>query len=135
MQTVNRRISKRVYPPKECLQCKLSFKPSDARQIFCSAQHRIDYNNDQRKIKTAPLDLLNKVLVKNERILTKAFDSLALLQEQSLGIDILKYEGFDFYVYSSMEILKSNQKRIYWNLGYGITSDDDVKKTFNILKK
>lgn len=130
----NKRISKRIYPSTECRQCKRPFNPSDARQLFCSAQHRIDYNNDQRKIKSAPLDLLNKELWKNERILKKIFESLKQNKQESFGIDLLKYEGYNFNVSRLVNINKTSQNKIYWSLSYGMEIDDENKKTFKIHK-
>ena len=59
-----KRISKRQYPPKTCKQCGEPFIPTDARTVYCRDQHRIDFNNDKRKTKTAELTNLNKILLK-----------------------------------------------------------------------
>ena len=46
-----KRISNRTYPPKLCKKkdCNIEFIPTDGRQVYCNAQHRIDSNNDKRK--------------------------------------------------------------------------------------
>ena len=46
------RFSNRTYPPKLCKKqdCNTEFVPTDGRQVYCNAQHRIDSNNDKRKV-------------------------------------------------------------------------------------
>jgi hypothetical protein len=49
---VKKRISNRTYPSKLCKKegCYTEFIPTDGRQVYCCSQHRIDSNNDKRKI-------------------------------------------------------------------------------------
>ena len=51
-KTSRQRVSNRTYPPKLCKKpdCNFEFIPTDGRQVYCNAQHRIDSNNDKRKI-------------------------------------------------------------------------------------
>ena len=46
---IKRRISNRTYPSRYCIKpdCNKAFVPNDARQKYCSQQHRIDSNNDK----------------------------------------------------------------------------------------
>ena len=57
-----KRISKRRYPQRICRKsdCKILFTPSDARQIYCDPQHRIDHNNDLRKFNNEPDNIFIK---------------------------------------------------------------------------
>ncbi|WP_233420084.1 hypothetical protein [Sphingomonas paucimobilis] len=33
------------YPPRQCPECMAHFKPQDQRQLFCSTEHRVAWNN------------------------------------------------------------------------------------------
>ncbi|MEY3500197.1 MAG: hypothetical protein RL308_1866 [Bacteroidota bacterium] len=50
---LKKRTSNRYYPIRTCKKpdCNEGFIPTDARQIYCSEQQRIDFNNDRRKLK------------------------------------------------------------------------------------
>jgi hypothetical protein len=50
---LKKRTSNRRYPIRTCKKpdCNEGFIPTDARQVYCSEQHRIDFNNDRRKLK------------------------------------------------------------------------------------
>ena len=70
---IKRRESNRRYPLRKCKKpdCQEYFVPSDSRQIYCCEQHRIDFNNDNRKQKEAITILFLKIVKSNEAILKK----------------------------------------------------------------
>lgn len=133
--TTPKRISNRKYPPKDCRECGESFIPTDARQDFCIPQHRIDYHNDLRKAKAAPVKSLTDGLLQNEKILKKVFKSLSSYQQATVHIDLLKYEKFDFNISSSIDRNEKNGAITQWSFSYGIEGYDADKTTFIIRKK
>lgn len=134
MAKPNKRISKRVYPPQKCKQCNAEFVPHDAREIYCCEQHRIDYNNDQRRIKCAPLKELNTKMVKNEKILKKFYDALQSHKQELLFIDFLILDKYDFNVPCETSISKVGNK-IEWQLSYGLEGVNQKSKLFKIHKR
>jgi len=134
MKESNKRISKRVYPNRECKQCGEEFPPNDARQVYCCRQHGIDYNNDLRRIKDAPLKDLNKKMVLNEKILRKFYTALQDLKQEMLSLDYLILDKYDFDVPCETSISKAGNK-IEWQLSYGLEGVDQKKKLFKIHKR
>ena len=67
------RVSNRRYPLLMCKKpdCRESFVPTDARQIYCCEQHRVDFNNDKRKQKEAINIFFLKKVKSNRDILRK----------------------------------------------------------------
>ena len=131
----NKRFSNRTYPERICLQCSELFIPTDARQLFCCTQHRIDYNNDRRKIKDAPMRAISDELKKNDAVLKKASGSLERLRQKSVSKDLLQYDGYDFKVSSSVSINNETGKKVYWNIIYGIEGLDAKMNSFIIHKR
>lgn len=131
------RESKRRYPPKICKKsgCGKEFIPSDARQDYCCEQHRIDHNNDLRKVKQARLVEFNLKLLKNEAVLEKAYQSVERYNLEAINMDVLLNDGFDPEVLNGIEINESTGNQIYWSLDYGIEGYDKSLKTFKIRKK
>ncbi|MBK7307765.1 MAG: hypothetical protein IPN43_11395 [Chitinophagaceae bacterium] len=130
----NKRISKRVYPKRNCKQCDCEFEPHDAREVYCCEQHRIDYNNDLRRLKDAPLKDLNGRIVNNEKILKKFYETLIGLNQESLSIDFLILDKYDFNVPCETSINKVGNK-IEWQLSYGLEGVDEKKRLFKIHKR
>jgi len=134
MKESNKRISKRVYPNRECKQCGEEFTPHDARQVYCHRQHGIDWNNDQRPIKNAPLKELNTKLIANEKILKKFYTALQDLKQESLSLDFLIIDKYDFNVPCETSISKAGNK-IEWQLSYGLEGVDQKRRLFIIHKR
>ena len=134
MKKLNKRVSKRVYPKRACKQCSSEFVPNDARQRYCCEQHRIDYNNDLRRIKDAPLKELTAKMVNNEKILKKFYELLQKHEQEVLGIDFLILDNFEFNVASEVSINKNGNK-IEWQFSYGLEGEDPNRRLFKIHKR
>ncbi len=134
MEKRSKRISKRVYPKRKCKQCTSEFVPHDAREVYCCEQHRIDYNNDLRRLKDAPLKDLNAKMVNNEKILKKFYEVLQGLKQELLSIDFLILDKYDFNVPCETSINKVGNK-IEWLLSYGLEGVDQKKRLFKIHKR
>ena len=131
----NKRLSNRIYHERICLHCCENFIPTDFRQHFCCPQHRIDYNNDRRKIKDAPMRAINDEQKKNDAVLKKASESLERLRQKSVSKDLLQYDGYDFKVFSSVSVNNETGKKVYWNIIYGIEGLDAKMNSFIIHKR
>jgi len=129
------RNSKRRYPPKKCKQCTEWFTPTDARQEYCCPQHRIDFNNDQRRIREAPVRSIADNLKKNELVLIKAADVLSRLNQCIISMDMLLLAGYDTVVFSSSSVNTKTGNKVFWNINYGIEGCDWINKGFIIHKK
>lgn len=134
MENTRKRISKRVYKERICKQCFEEFIPDDARKVFCCEQHRIDYNNDQRRIRFAPLKDLNVRIVNNEKVLKKFYMVLQDHKQDLLCIDFLLLDKYDLTVPCETSISESGNK-IEWQLSYGIEGIDQKRKLFKIHKR
>ncbi len=132
---MKKRNSKRIYPAKKCPQCIKLFTPNDARQVYCCSQHRIDFNNDQRRIREAPVRSIADKLKKNEQVLIKATDSLSRQGQHIISLDMLLYDGYDIMVFSSSSINKKTGKKILWNISYGIEGCDEINTGCIIHKR
>lgn len=131
---VFRRPSNRIYAPRKCKKtdCSVTFAPTNKRQVFCTVQHRIDYNNDLRDLKAQPLKILGKKLSHNKEVLKKIHDSLAANSKTSFSIQLLQYELYNFGIYTDMAVNQKTGKQIEWVYNYGIEGKDEDKKTLNI---
>lgn len=134
MEKQNKRISKRVYPKRNCIQCTSEFIPHDAREIYCCEQHRVDYNNDKSKTKNARLKDLNAKMINNEKILKKFYEALQDQKQELLTLDILILDGYDLNVPSELSISNSGNK-IEWQLSFGLEGVDKPKRLFKINKR
>jgi hypothetical protein len=131
---VNRRISNREYPERICPQSGKAFIPTDARQKFFNEQYRIDYHNDQRKLKRQEVDDFAKRLIYNDRTLKKISESFNRIGKQQVSEDLLLYEGFDRNVFSYVTTNKETGENIFWSVSYGISCTDIKNKYFKIFK-
>ena len=116
--------SKRTYPKRKCPFCKELFVPTDSRQIYCSQQHQINFNNDRQKRKEAPIRELNKLLKQNAAILKKLKERQKQLLWANVPMHFLEYEGFQREVFDEMNYNKESNQPIYWSLDYGLESLD-----------
>jgi len=99
------RFSNRTYPPKLCRkqECYMEFIPTDGRQVYCSAQHRIDSNNDKRKVvEKIESDFTNRAK-SNEKILIKIVDSPYYIKNGFTHFIFLEHEGYDFGTFHFIE--------------------------------
>lgn len=117
-----KRISKRVYPAKECANplCKIGFNATDKKQKYHCAQCRIDHNNDKRKIKNQFTDRIIKLLKENEAILKKIHKKISELPCKTVNRSLLIYEDFHFGISTDIEINLNTAREIEWNFHYGM---------------
>jgi hypothetical protein len=112
----------------------LEFIPTDARQIYCSGQHRIDNNNDKRKIVDSIEKDFNKTAKNNRRILIKIVNCEEYKSYGFIQYSILKYEGYDFGVFHNAKIEKKTNREVKFCYGYGILLIDSEKRNYKIYK-
>lgn len=128
----------RVHEPKQCKHCGILFIPKRADQLFCIRQHRIDFNNDKRREKNAPLKLLNTIYLKNEAILQKMYESLKYMKcKLEVSKWLLTYEKFNFQNYVEQSINEVTKRLVYWQFKFGIEplSSNGTEEVFQIHKR
>jgi hypothetical protein len=136
MNQLKTRISNRRYPIRKCKKtdCKDEFIPTDARQVYCCEQHRVDHNNDKRKLKQSiDLDFLKSVK-KNRAILHKIVSSDFYKKNRFVHKSLLEYEGYDFKKYHQIIINKRTQKEVQICYDYGVELLDSINQNFSIKK-
>jgi len=130
-----KRISNRTYPPKLCKKkdCNMEFIPTDGRQVYCNAQHRIDSNNDKRKAIDVIESDFNKTARNNKRILIKISKSLTFQVNGKVNASVLEYEGYDHSVYH--QSIKDNitKREVKFCFNYGLTLTESDQHFFNII--
>jgi len=133
-QTLNKRISNRRYPLRKCKKpdCQEYFEPSDSRQIYCCEQHRIDFNNDKRKLKEAiNISFLKKV--KNNRAILKKIKTSAFYKEHGYATKfLLDYEGYYFDTYHAIMINEKTGREVYVCYEYAFELIDAKEELFTI---
>ena len=131
------RISNRRYAPRNCQKadCDIEFIPTDSRQLYCCEQHRIDYNNDKRKVvDKMERDFTNQVK-KNKEILVKIYTSNEYKSKGSIHLSVLNYEGYDFNFFHSTLIENNTKRELKVCYDYGIMLADSEKQLYKILNK
>lgn len=134
--TLNKRVSNRRYPIRKCKKpdCQEDFVPSDSRQIYCCEQHRIDFNNDKRKLKDAiTIIFLNKIK-NNEAILKKIEKSEHYKKINGVHKPLLDYEEYDFKYYHEIIINEKTGNEAHVCFGYSIELVHPEKQFFVIKK-
>ncbi len=136
MKKINKRISNRVYKEIICLQSGEKFIPTDARQKFKNAQYRIDFHNDQRKIKNAPLKKLNDRVLRNEELLEKIFTLVEnKIIAQPFNKTLLQYDRYDFEISHERGINPETKREIEWFFYHGLEVADPKLQTFIVHKR
>ena len=125
-----KRISKRVYPERICPQTGKVFIPTDARQKYLNPQERINYNNDQRRLKDIDLKDFNARLLQNKRGLARIYQSLVRQGQVYCSYDLLLYENVDLKVFRYQTKDEKTDKNILWSLNYGV----EYEPTRNLYK-
>ena len=119
-----RRISKREYPKRICLQSGIEFIPTDARQKFLNPQMRIDYNNDRAKAKLKSDKQLLTGVKKNYQIMIKIRESSLYKRYGKVPKTLLDYEGFDLSQYHKKVINSSSKREVLVCYDLGIECID-----------
>ncbi len=132
----NKRISKRQYPEAICKQCNHPFTPTDARQKYCTPQHRIDYHNDKRKVEDKPYKEFNSIFKKNYTILIEIFNSTQYQKNEAVHENLLLQLGYRFDHNHTTNISHLNGKIIFFTFDYGLEFiGDENNKIYKIHKQ
>lgn len=137
MKKINqKRYSNRTYPPKLCKKpdCHLEFIPTDGRQIYCNAQHRIDTNNDKRKIIDEIESDFNKKAKNNKKVLMKIEKSTPYIKSGAVNKSLLEYESYDFSIYHRKRIEKNIGREVLICYDYGLMLLDALNENYKIIK-
>lgn len=135
--SINKRFSNRTYPRKLCKKpdCNLEFVPTDGRQVYCSSQHRIDSNNDKRKV----IDKIESDFIlrakSNEKILIKIIGSPFYIKNGFTHSIFLEHEGYDFETFHFIEYDEETNREIQFCYKHGIFLIDAERKYFKIIIK
>jgi hypothetical protein len=131
---LKKRISNRQYPVRRCkkIDCKMEYIPSDNRQVYCCDQHRIDSNNDKRKIKILIEIVFSKIVKKNRDILIKIYSSAFYKDNNYVHKTLLDYEDYDFNVNHRIIINKQTGREVHICYDYGLELLDSEKQIFSI---
>jgi hypothetical protein len=132
-----RRISNRTYPSRNCIKpdCNMAFIPNDARKKYCSEQHRIDTNNDKRKVIDKIESNFTTRAKSNEKILIKIVDSPYYIKNGFTHFIFLEHEGYDFETFHFIEYDEDTNREIQFCYKHGIILIDTEKKHFKIIIK
>ena len=133
---IKKRVSNRRYPERICKKpdCQEGFVPSDARQIYCCEQHRVDFNNDKRKLKEAITVLFLKKVKSNEAILEKVKMSDHYIKQKGVHKRLLEYERYDFNYYHQKKINKKTGCEAHVCFDYILELVDSETQFFIITK-
>lgn len=128
------RVSNRTYPPKLCKKqdCDLVFIPIDGRQVYCCSQHRIDFNNDKRKVVNKFDNEFQKKVKKNRIILKKIHESDYYKLKGLATKELLNYEGYEFPIYHKKEREKETHREILVCYEYGLMLGQASKELYKI---
>jgi hypothetical protein len=131
---LKKRTSNRCYPIRKCKKpdCQREFIPSDGRQIYCCEQHRIDFNNDRRKLKESIDIAFSKSVKKNRAILFKIASTDFYKKNSYVHLSLLEYEGYDFDYYHQKIINKDTENDVFVCYNYGLELIDPIKRNFSI---
>lgn len=131
---LKKRTSNRRYPIRKCKKpdCQGEFIPSDARQIYCCEQHRVDFNNDRRKLKELIDTAFLKIVKKNRAILIKIESNDFYKKNSYVHMSLLEYEGFDFKRYHQKVINPTTKNDIHICYDYGLEFIEPTKGNFSI---
>jgi len=135
-KTNQQRVSNRTYPPKLCKKedCYLEFIPTDGRQVYCDAQHRIDSNNDKRKILDKHESSFNKSARKNLQVLIKIYNSIEYIDSGKVDESLLSYEGYNLSIYHRAQIDLDTGREVKFCFDYGLMLIDSKNRYYKIIK-
>jgi hypothetical protein len=134
---LTRSASNRTYPPRKCLKedCDEFFIPTRKNQVYCTRQHQIDQNNDNRAIKEAPGKRLEAIYQKNQAILKKLVEASIRLKMLNISLDYMQIEGFDFEHYTDKTRNVKTNNIIIWNYQYGYEPINKEYKLITVHKR
>ena len=128
------RVSNRRYPLLMCKKpdCRESFVPTDARQIYCCEQHRVDFNNDKRKQKEA-INIFFLKKVKSNRDILRKIQSCAFYKKHGYASKfLLDYEDYDFNFFHTTMINEKTGREVKVCYDYTLELIDSNEEYFII---
>jgi hypothetical protein len=134
--SIKQRFSNRTYPQKLCKKpdCNTEFVPTDGRQVYCSSQHRIDSNNDKRKVIDKIESDFKKKAKKNKHIMIKISESAYYIKSGFVNKTLLIYEGFEFPIYHRKQIDSETNREVQICYDYGLVLIDGENDNYKIEK-
>jgi IMP cyclohydrolase len=132
--TIKKRVSNRRYPERICKKpdCQENFVPSDARKIYCCDQHRVDFNNDKRKLKESFTVCFLKNVKTNRNILEKVKKSSYYKEKGYVSKQFLDYEEYDYKTYLQVIINKKTGREVHVCYDYTLELIDPISQYFLI---
>jgi len=132
-----KRMSNRVYPRRFCkkLDCSELFVPTDNRQLYCCAQHRIDHNNDKRKDIDTFQHKFNKQIKHNKKVLLKIYNSTFYKRQDNVDESLLEYENYNFSTYHEKLFDEHYEREVMFCFDFGIMLIDSTYKKYKIFKR
>ncbi len=130
-----KRISNRTYPSKLCKKegCKTEFIPTDGRQVYCCSQHRIDSNNDKRKvINKFESEFINSAR-NNKKTLIFLSEKESYLNSGTVSASLLELFDYDHSIHHRIVVDEKTKREIKFCFNYGLTPVDSEKKLFKIV--
>ena len=112
---LKKRVSNRRYPLRKCKKpdCQVNYVPTDARQIYCCEQHRVDFNNDKRKLKES-INIVFTKKGKSNRDILKKIQSCAYYKKHGHATKfLLDHEDYDFNFFHQMFINEKTKREVY----------------------
>jgi predicted nucleic acid-binding Zn ribbon protein len=112
--------SQRRYPPEICFNpdCSEQFIPHDRRQMFCSDQCRINYNNDKRRQQNEERFFRESELRRIDQTLETLLDS-KFFKDNEIKEEILDGFGIDRTI-GTLEMNLLSKNPIRWYHAFGI---------------
>jgi hypothetical protein len=112
----------------------MEFIPTDGRQVYCSYQHRIDINNDKRKVIYKIESDFKKKAKKNKHIMIKISESAYYIKSGFVNKTLLIYEGFEFPIYHRKQIDSETNREVQICYDYGLVLIDGENDNYKIEK-
>ena len=122
--------SNRIYPAQTCPSCEEKFNPHRSNQIYCSDQCRINYHNDQRKLKNEGRFSFEMILRHNDTTLESLYDS-DFYQAELIQESVLLGCGIDLSA-CALEKNLDTGRPVRWFHAYGLELVDKVNKLYTI---
>lgn len=102
--------------------------------MYCNAQHRIDSNNDKRKVIDELEREFNKKAKNNKQALMKIEKSVYYIKNGYTHLFFLEHENYDFNSFHRVVYNEEYKREIHYCYEYGIMMLDTEKKQFLIFK-
>lgn len=102
--------------------------------MYCNAQHRIDSNNDKRKVIDELESEFNKKAKNNKQILKKNEESVYYIKNGYTHLIFLEHENYDCSSFHRVVYNEEYKREINYCYEYGIMMLDTEKKQFLIFK-